>query len=687
MNTLLSSTYTNLIKRTLILPIVAFIAITALVFILWHKSVQDYQVWVKQHIQQAGDNSTQEFITIIRSEIIKVKNLKKRIEFTDGSHHQYWDIDANMILEQSNSIKFIEWIDSTMVIKKITPLKGNEGALNLDVSKIDYRNKEWNYHAQDSSINITPWSEMTQGGKLILVDVPAYYSNKFQGTVTAGMDFTEDFNKYSSRLHDYCIEIRDTEGTVIYEYNMDKKAKTDNKLTYNNQVVINNLNHHFWSLKLYPTNDLLFLTNKRTQINSTLLFGVIMSLLISMLIYFYLKSLKATSRVLNINRKLASVNIRLIKEKLKAEKASKAKTDFLSNMSHEIRTPLHAILGFIQVLKGSILQEKDKEYVELMDKSSNNLLAIVNDILEIHKIESGNIHVDEHLFCPSTKLKELVETYEYHFKKKGLYLKLIIKDSYGLNVLSDMNKFSQIITNLLKNALKFTNNGGIEVTYTEKKIADKLKIVMHIKDTGIGISKHKIATIFDRFTQIESSFKKQHEGSGLGLAISKDFARLLGGNITVQSSFNEGSTFTCTTFLNISNKNTFKNDETFENLKMPYLKVLVVDDNSINVIVVRKLLEDIGIHVDSVTNGEMAIKKFRANKYDLILMDIHMPQMDGCEATEIIRKEDHKILIIGLSANVTTTAIQKALDSGMTNYITKPFTKERLYKILLSYFG
>ncbi|MFC5196489.1 response regulator [Bizionia hallyeonensis] len=687
MKRLLSSLFNTIIQNTLLFPVITFLAITTLVFTLWHKSIEDYHIWTKQQLRQAGDISTQEFNTTIKGEIIRLENIKKRLEFSNGDYHQFWDSDVNILLEQSNSIKFVEWIDSAMVIRKINPLKGNEAALKLDISKISYRKKEWIMHSIDSSINITPWSKMTQGGHAFLIDIPTYYENKFQGTVTAGMDFTESFNKFSTKLKDYCIEVRDNEGTLFYEFNAEKKVVKDASFSYKSELTIDYLDKQLWNVKLYPTNDLLFLTNKRAFINYTLLFGIILSLLISMLIYFYIKSLKATARALKINTKLANVNTRLKQEKQKADQASKAKTDFLSNMSHEIRTPLHAILGFIQVLKEGNIQQEDKEYVHLMDRSSNNLLTIVNDILEIHKIESGTVTIEEQLFCPSLKLKELVETYEYLFKEKGLYLNLDLTKSDGLYVVSDMSKYSQIITNLLKNALKFTLKGGITVLYKEERIAQKLRLRISIKDSGIGISKSKLATIFERFTQIDSSLKKQHEGSGLGLAISKDFADLLDGSITVKSELDKGSEFIFTAMLNISQHNTLQIIETFENLKLPNLKVLVVDDNTVNVIVLKKLLEDIDIHVDSATNGQIAIEQFRSKNYNLIFMDIHMPQMDGYEATEIIRKEDNEIIIIGLSANVTSTAIQKAMDSGMNNYITKPFTKERLYKLLLNYFS
>lgn len=655
------------------------------VLALWSQSIKNHGVWVQNQVSQTGKLASQEFLTIFKNDVNKLVNLKKRLEFTDGKYYSNWENDADMLLEQNFSFQFIEWIDSSMIIKKINPLKGNEAALNLDISKIEYRRSEWLRHTNDSTTNITPWAKLTQNGYAFLVDVPVYYQNAFQGTISAGMDFKENFDKLATHLNGFSIELKDHKENIFYEFNAEHKA-SDSPLKYESKILVDSLDNQNWTLKLYPTTKLLQ-AERVGFINFTLLVGFILSFLISLLVYFYLRVRKEAKRVIDSNTKLMNANKILSKAQKKAEKASKAKTEFLSNMSHEIRTPLHAILGFIQLMKNSNLNDSDKMYIDLMDKSSTNLLSIVNDILEIDKIESGAIELEEIYFNPSQKVNDLIDIYRFHFSEKGLYVKANFPIS-DINVIGDQNKLLQIIINILKNALKFTVEGGIVVNYSEEQIDNHLKVILSIQDSGIGIPKNKVNSIFNRFTQIDGSLKKQHEGSGLGLAISKDLASLLGGSISVESVFNEGTKFMVTSLFKMAEKQKkFIINETFINLDFSHLKVLIVDDNKINVMVLKKLLQDVNIEADIAYNGKIGVDKVKEVNYQLVLMDIHMPEMDGYEATRLIRKHNSELVIFGLSANVTTEAIAKALECGMNNYITKPFTKERLYKLILNYFN
>ena len=216
-----------------------------------------------------------------------------------------------------------------------------------------------------------------------------------------------------------------------------------------------------------------------------------------------------------------------------------------------------------------------------------------------------------------------------------------------------------------------------------------MQVNISIEDTGIGIPKDRLNTIFERFTQLENSVKKQYEGSGLGLAICKIFIKMMGGEISVESTPNKGTTFNFYLkypILDIQKEENVK----FENQKdinLKNLNVLIIDDNKLNIIVLKKILEDFGVKADSANNGKVGLKKFKEKNYQLIFMDIHMPEMDGWETTKKIREFNKDVIIFGLSANVTTEAIDKALESGMNNYLSKPFKKEHLYKLLFFHFN
>lgn len=672
----------------LILPAASFLFLVSIILTIYKISLNNYHSIIKLQIDDTGEILSKEFKHIVVSDVSRLENLKKRLEFTNGDYYENWEHDANLLLEQNTSFKFIEWIDSSMVVKKINPFKGNEEALNLDISTLDYRKQEWINHSKNGKTNITSWLKLTQSGYSFLVDVPVYFQNRFQGTITGGMDFNANFNRLVDYLEDqYTIELYDDKGQLFFEVNKDIAHKINKDIVYINTIEIDESDNQTWVVKVFPSKKLL-LSDGLYIINIALIVGLFLSVIVALLVYFYLKAKKGTLLATKTNLALKKANKNLNNARKKAEKASQAKTDFLSNMSHEIRTPLHAILGFIQLLKNSKLNKTNREYIDLMDKSSTNLLSLINDILDIDKIESGNIELNEMVFNPLDKIKELIDVNQFLFLKKNLYLKTNFENTLGYNVLGDQNKMLQIVNNILKNALKFTNKGGVELTYSEVETENGLQTYITIEDTGVGIPEDKIDTIFNRFTQIDISTKKQYEGSGLGLAISKHLVTMMGGEITIESKPNKGSKFRISLAFKIA-KNQEKEHliDVKKNINLSDLKVLIVDDNNVNIIVLKKLLQSMDVKADTAENGKIALQKVEQKNYQLIFMDIHMPEMDGFEATKLIRNQNKEVIIFGLSANVTTEAINKAIFSGMNNYLPKPFEKELLYKMLLFHFN
>jgi len=679
--------FSNVRKREILIPFFSFLLLNLLVLFLWDQSVTAQKSALQRRVHNSGELLSKKFLSIIKRDIQSLENLKYRFEITNGDYFNYWENDAELLLQQNASFKFIEWIDDLMIIRKINPTKGNEAAIGLDISKIDYRRDEWIRHSKDGSTNITPWSKMTQGGYAFLVDVPVYYDSVFKGTITAGMDFKKNLDAFADNLPDYSIEMRDETNTVFYTQNKLQEEAINQDFIYTNILKIDSLDNQNWSIKVTPASAS-FLSDKSSSINNMLFFGITLSTLMSWLIYFYLRAKRETSRAIRANKKLKITNEKLSKQRNRAEKASMAKTEFLSNMSHEIRTPLNGILGLIQLVKNSNKPENHDHYIDLMDQSSKNLLALVNDVLEIDKIESGEANLNEVTFKPSEAISILVCQFKDEFEAKNLHLKLNSLSNSNFSVIGDEGKFNQIIINLIKNALKFTTSGGATLVYEEALKDDGVVINIKVSDTGIGIPQNTLSKIFKRFTQVDQGIKKKHEGSGLGLAISQNLAELMGGKISVESTLEKGSTFQVNFPFKLSNIETQEIiNNKISDLNFSELKVLVVDDNNINVLVLTKLLENLGVKSEHTNDGLSAVKMAKNKNYQLIFMDIHMPQMDGYEATKLIRENNPDTLIIGLSADVTTQTISKSLLFGMRDYLAKPLSQEKLHQLLIKYFS
>jgi len=338
-------------KKELIYPVAVFAVLMIVVTLLWNHSLNSDRELLKRELEVNGLLQSQSFLSSGQNSILALENLMERMEMSHGDYFQYWEEDALLILKQNPSFKFVEWIDSSQVIRKILPLKGNEAALGLDISR-NPRQAEWMRHVKDSSTNLTSWTALTQGGHSFLVDVPVFFGGKFQGTITAGMDFTAPFNELAIGMKNYAIEIKDDKGATFYTYNNPTPSDFSEDLIFVRSYEVDEFDQQNWTFYLMPRSKAI-LAERKMSSNSILIFGILISLLMSALLYFYQSSRIENKRFRELNLKLKNTNKSIRDERIKAERASKAKTEFVSNMSHEIRTPLNAIMGFIEVLKES----------------------------------------------------------------------------------------------------------------------------------------------------------------------------------------------------------------------------------------------------------------------------------------------------------------------------------------------
>lgn len=374
------------------------------------------------------------------------------------------------------------------------------------------------------------------------------------------------------------------------------------------------------------------------------------------------------------------------------EDVSKAKEIFLANMSHEIRTPMNGILGVANLMAKTQLEDQQKEYLKLILESANNLLVIVNDVLDIEKIASGRIEFEQIPFLFEDRVKTSIQSFQYKVEEKGLLLNYSSAFDESLVVVGDPFRLSQIFNNLLNNAIKFTKEGKISIEISIiSKVDDKINIQFSISDTGIGIDEDRLENIFEPFVQASTDTTRKFGGTGLGLSICKDLVEMQGGQITVKSIPKQGTTFDFQLPFVIGSKEMLNTDHLApeDYTSLGYQHILVAEDVELNQFIARQILETWGMKVTVANNGKEAVEMIAKDQFDLILMDIQMPEMDGIEATQIIRKMDDpriaQMPIIALTANALKGDNVRYLQAGMNDYITKPYTEAKLYSVVSKY--
>ena len=392
----------------------------------------------------------------------------------------------------------------------------------------------------------------------------------------------------------------------------------------------------------------------------------------------------STSRVITRRKELERALMNAVED---AKAAVQAKSDFLANMTHELRTPLNAIIGFSQVLQASQeLTPVSARQVELIADASQTLLGVVNDVLDFSRLEAGAVEPELHPIDPAGLVESTVEMLAAQAAAKGVALQVSISGP-GERLMGDAPRLRQVLLNFLSNAIKFTGRGAVRVRLSQSDAGEARRLRVEVEDSGIGISPEQMTTVFDRFTQADASTSRQYGGTGLGLAISKRIMEALGGVVGVESQIGAGSTF----WFEITLERATAADALADAAPAPVeidaaLRILVVDDNAINRELICILLAPFDLEIETAKDGVEAVETAQRTRYDLILMDVQMPNMDGLAATRRIREGARpgaaRPTIVAMTANVLPDQVARCLEAGMDSHLGKPIIPAKLLEVL-----
>ena len=653
----------NLVYRILIVFVLVSVVTNTVCLIIRNSVIGQEKLKAEYAV-----NSTIDRVEVqLEAYIQKVNFLKKTIEAGIDLDDAYFQSIASRLYSEDSAIQAIE-LAPNGIVKNMYPVEGNEKAYGINLLTDRMRKYAANSAKSTSKYTMEGPYDLKQGGKGALLYDPIYVNDEFWGFSILVIDW----DAFLTEIHLDELEKASYDFVIWKEDHISKDkiviSKSSKSMDSDTLLVKCALPNNNWNFEIIPKNGWINKYEMMSLVVASIMIDFLVTAAIAQLEIRHRKDLEYASQI--------------EKQAQEAKEASAAKSRFLFSMSHDIRTPMNAIMGYTELMEKNIGNaEKEKDYLSKIRSSSKFLLDLINSILEMARIESGK----ETLNIKACNIYDIIESMNSVFEKqadqKGLKYQCTTKIKHPY-IYCDQIKFEEILLNIVGNSIKYTEKGQILIDIEE---VESGSFQCMIQDTGIGMSEEYLPHAFEDFSREKSGAQTSVKGTGLGLSIVKSLVELMHGTIEISSQVNLGTTTRIEFHFEIASENELENNQETNIIDFKGKHILLAEDNDLNAEIAMTLLSDYGFIVDRVNDGIACVKKVKENKYDLILMDIQMPNMDGYQATQEIRKFSN-IPIVAMSANAFEEDKQKALSIGMNGYIAKPIDMDKVIKTLSNIF-